>query len=297
MSTLVSCQDKSNIIVTGQITDEITGKPISNAEVLVLCWYMRSIEDASFDKKTLKTDNEGKYQAKFKKGYQVDVASKSIDYLPSREYNELKDNKIIVNLKLIKKKENPTLITLLNTDKVMLDINEDFPFMRVRIPAYKDRNDLDFKSAITFGFDCKSLKTNSDTSNTDLWFKIINKEEQPTTILTSEKGGIIPILNNEIKSSLLYEKTIAPTTGYLSEYKLNGSEEGFFVRCRDGKTFAKIILEKSAIDISSPDGNGSFYKEFGKNISCLYQPNGTTDLTYSLNNIELENFLVDGRLR
>ena len=83
----------------------------------------------------------------------------------------------------------------------------------------------------------------------------------------------------------------------LRPIKLTGSEEGFFVRCRDSKTYGKIILEKSAIDISAPDGQGSRYKEFGKNFSCLYQPNGTTDLTYSQTDIDLENFLVDFRQR
>lgn len=297
MTTLASCQDRKNIVVTGQVIDATTENPIPNAEVVVLCWYMHNIDDASFEKQTLTTDNEGKFQIKFKKGYQVDVASKAIGYQPNRSYNELKDNEIQINLKLTKIKENPTLVTLLNTDNVMLDLNENFPFMRVRIPAVKNGQGLDFKNAVTFGFDFKTLKTNTDTTETDLWFKVENKEGQPTTIETSANGGVIPILDSEIISSLLYEKNIAPTTGYVTTYKLTGSEAGFFVRCRDGETYGKIILEKSAIDISSPDGQGSYYKEFGKNFSCLYQPNGTTDLTYSQTDIDLENFLVDFRMR
>lgn len=297
LTTLASCQDRNNIVVTGQVIDETTGKPISNAEVVVLCWYNHNIDDASFNKQTLTTDKDGKYQAKFDKGHQVDVASKASGYQPNRSYNELKDNEIEVNLKLTKKKENPDLVMLLNADNVTLDMNENFPFMRVRIPAVKNGQGLDFKNAVTFGFDFKTLKTNSDTTQTDLWFRIENKEGQPTTIATSLNGGLIPILDSEIKSSLLYEKTLAPTTGYLTTYKLTGSEAGFFVRCRDGKTYGKIILEKSAIDISSPDGQGSYYKEFGKNFSCLYQPNGAPDLTYSQTDIDLEDFLVDFRQR
>lgn len=297
MTTLASCQDRKNIVVTGQVTDETTGKPIPNAEVVALCWYNHNIDDASFNKQTLTTDSEGKYQAKFDKGHQVDVASKAMAYQPNRSYNKLKDNEIVVNLQLTKKKENSTLVTLLNTDNVMLDINESIPFLRVRIPARKEGDGLDFKNAMTYGFDFKTLQTNSDTNETDFWFRIENKEGQPTTIATSSKGGIIPILRDEIKSSLLYEKMVAPTSGYVMTYKLTSSEEGFFVRCRDGKTFGKIILEKSAIDISSPDGQGSYYKEFGKNFSCLYQPNGTSDLSYSQTDIDLEDFLVDYRMR
>lgn len=297
LTTLASCQDRKNIVVTGQIIDDTTGMPIPNAEVVVLCWYNHNIDDDLFNKQNLSTDKNGKYQANFDKGHQVDVASKANGFQPNRSYNALKDNEIRVNLKLTKKKENPDLVTLLNTDNVMLDLNENFPFMRVRIPAVKNGEGLDFKNAITFGFDFTTLKTNSDTTQTDLWFRIENKAVQPTIISTSLNGGLIPILHSQIKSSLLYEKTIAPTTGYVTTYQLIGSETGFFVRCRDGKTYGKIILEKSVIDRSSPDGQGSYYKEFGKNFSCLYQPNGTTDLSYSQTDIDLEDFLVDFRQR
>ena len=32
----------------GQVVDEITGKAIPNAEVVVLCWYIHNIDEASF---------------------------------------------------------------------------------------------------------------------------------------------------------------------------------------------------------------------------------------------------------
>jgi hypothetical protein len=295
--TLYSCQNRSNIIVTGQVLDESTGKPIPNAEVVVLCWYSHNIDDASYHKQILITDSEGKYKATFDKGNQIDVASKANGYQPTRSYNVLNDNEFEVNLKLIRKKENPDLVTLLITDKVMLDIDETFPFMRVRIPVVKNGERLDFKNALTFGFDFKTLKMNSDTTQTDIWFRIENYEGQPMTVVTSQNGGLIPILDSEIKSSLLFEKSNAPTSGYLLTYELTGSEAGFYVRCRDGRTYGKIILEKSAISIDTPDGQGSYYKEFGKNFSCLYQPNGTTNLTYSQSDIDLEDFLVDYRFR
>jgi 5-hydroxyisourate hydrolase-like protein (transthyretin family) len=293
LTIFTSCHDRKNIIVTGQIIDETTGKPITNAEVVVLCWYNRNIDDASFNKQTLSTDNQGRFQAKFEKGHQLDVASKAHGYQPIRSYNELIDNEIEVRLKLMRKEKNQTVVALPSTDNRMSDLIENLPFMRVRIPVVKNGQGLDFTNALTFGFDFKTLKKSSDTSQTDLWFKIENKEQQPSTIVTSVNGGLVPILENEIKSSLLFEKAIAPRAGYVRTYKLTGLEEGFFVRCRDGKTYGKIILKKSAIDTQSPDGKGSYYKEFGQNFSCLYQPNGTTDLTYSQTDINLEDFLLD----
>jgi len=88
LTTFASCQNRKNIVVTGQVIDETTGKPIPNAEVVVLCWYNHNIDDASFSKLTLTTDNDGKYQGKFEKGHQVDVASKANGYQPNRSYNE-----------------------------------------------------------------------------------------------------------------------------------------------------------------------------------------------------------------
>ena len=105
-----SCQDKRNIVISGQIINDLTGKPISKAEVVILCWYMSSIDDASFKKKTIITDQNGNYKTKFDKGHQVDVASKANGFIANRSYNKLDNNKIQVNLRLTRVKENPTLI-------------------------------------------------------------------------------------------------------------------------------------------------------------------------------------------
>lgn len=299
---IASCQNKTDIVISGEIVDEMTGKPIPNAEVMIFCWF-KSFNDVSFKKQILKTNDEGKYQATFDKGYKVDIASKAVGYLPKRSYNKLKNNKIKINLKLSQVRSNPTLIAL------NLDSDKEDPMLRVHIPAKKDNNELDFKNATTFGFDFQSLTTISDTTRTDIWFRLEDKEISsdtlvnimsfedkeipPTTLVTSIKGGLIPIFSNEIESSLLYEKNTAPTKGYVTSYKLTGSELGFFVRCRDGKTYGKIILGASEIDLSSPDGQGSYYKEFGRSFIYLYQPNGTTNLAYYHTDIDLENFLLN----
>ncbi|QMU29501.1 carboxypeptidase-like regulatory domain-containing protein [Adhaeribacter radiodurans] len=292
LAAIASCQDRKNIVVTGKVIDEKTGEPITNAEVVVLGWYMNNIDDASFAKQNLTTDKNGNFKARFVKGHQIDVASKAKGYQPTRSYNELNKNEIVVNLKLARQRDNPTLKSLLTTDNISAEPGKEPTFLRVRIYGDKDGKELDFKKAETFGYDFKSQTTHSDTTQSDIWFRIIKKEEQPTTIVAAPNGGIIPILNKDVNTSLLYEKTIAPTSGYFSPYRLKGDEAGFFVLCRDGKSYGKIILEQSEVDLSSPDGKGSFYKEFGNNFSSIYQTNGTNDLSYSVSDIDLEDFLV-----
>ena len=286
-SILTSCKNKTDIIVTGQVTDE-AGNPISNAEVRVSCWYNHDIYDTSLDKNTTKTDNKGNFQVTFEKGYNVYIAVKSKDYEPMTASRDLAESEINIPIKLRKSKTNPTIIALTTTDLVEIETTEKSPYLRIRIQGL-DNNNLDFNNIKTFGFDFSTLTTNTDVTQCDFWFKIEKKEGQPKILQTNKNGGLIPILDSEIKSSLLYEKNVAPTNGYKSEYKLNGNEAGFFVLCKDGKTYAKIILDKSLIDISSPDGQGSFYKEFGQRFRYLYQPNGTADLSNPYTDIDLES--------
>lgn len=292
-----SCRDKRNIVVTGQITDEQTGKPISKAEVVVLCWYVSGIDDVSFIKQTTITDEHGNYKVMFKEGHRVDVASKANGFLATRSYNELDNNKIHVSLALPRVTENPTLIKYLITDHVGLDVNDKAPFLRIRFYSSDTSNTLDLSKVETFGFDFRNQRTSTDTSQCDLWFEPIHKEEQPKVIVANHGGGVIPVNSTDIESSFLYEKMTAPTSGYLYTYRLKGNEEGFFVLCRDGKTYGKLIFVKSEIDVGAPYGEKRYYKEFGKEFSCLYQPNGTTDLSFSTPDIDLEDFLVDYRYR
>jgi hypothetical protein len=133
--------------------------------------------------------------------------------------------------------------------------------------------------------------------NAKFGFSLLTKKGHPKQLLRTKAVGFFQFIQNEIKSSFFYEKTSAPVTGYLREYKLKGNKEGFFVLCRDGRTYGKLIFDKSEIDHSAPDDKGGFYKDFGKQFSCLYQPNGTTDLSYSTPDLDLESFLVDHSLR
>lgn len=293
---LASCQDRRNITLSGQLVDGATGAPIAHGEVVALCWYQHNFYETSYKKQALTADHEGRFEATFDQGHQVDIAAKAPGYQPWRKYTKLEDNELTVILELTRVTDNPTLVSVLTTDGSLSDGDAQDTFLRVRIPALENRQKLDFERAQTFGYSLSTSTSSSDTTQADLWFRIEAREGQPTTLATPHQGGLIPILRSEVESSLLFEQSIAPTSGYVTTYELTGSEDGFFIRCRDGNTFGKLILEKSAISISSPDGQGGSYEEFGKRFSYLYQPNGTTNLTYPNAEVDLENFLVDFRM-
>src|SRR6478609_798147 len=92
LTLTTSCQDRSNIKITGQIKDESTGDVIPNAEEVVLCWYSHNIDDVSFKKETIRTDKSGTFAVKFDKGHEVDVAAQANGFLPAKTYNKLGSN-------------------------------------------------------------------------------------------------------------------------------------------------------------------------------------------------------------
>jgi hypothetical protein len=296
ISVLFSCcnNNERHVSVKGQIIDDLTGKPIAKAEVVVLCWYYYGLDEATYREQKLETDEKGNFAANFNEGYQVDVASKAPGYLPGRAFNELSSNRLVVNLELAKERTNPSLKAYILTDGHPYEDTDSTPFLRVRY-SYDKSGKL---AAIeTFGIAFDGLKTSKDTSKCDIWFRPPEKEGHPAVVVANTRGGIIPVYSHEISSSFYYEKPMAPTTAYSGLYTLQGNEEGLFVLCRDGRTYAKLMLEKSALDVSSPDGKGGSFKEYGKHFSCIYQPNGTNDLSYSASSINLRDFLLDWRIR
>jgi len=289
LSFFAACQDRNNVIVKGRITDSKTGQAIPRAEVVVLCWFEATLTENSYENQSVLSDEKGEFRVNFTKGHKIQLASKAIGYSPTRKFSELKGNQIQVNLELTKVNNNPTLISYLHTNYSRNDV----PFLKVRIYYLENTSRLNFDSMETFGFDFFSRKITKDTANCDVWFRPVLKDDQPF-ILVANKGGILPVYSNEVKSSFYYDKPIAPMNGYVKEYQFQGNEDGFFVLCRDGKTFGKIIFEKSTISKGDIEGK---YVDRGKHFSSLYQPNGTTDLSYPDPNIDLEKFLTDGRLR
>lgn len=290
---LTSCiSEQHDITVTGKILDSETNKPIPNAEVVALCWYQNNIDDVTFKKQTTNTDNQGYYKFSFDIGHKIDIASKTAKHSPNRAYNELNNNNLNVDLSLEPKKNDTSLVVNLTTMRYSKK-DEAIPYLRQRVYSNPATDELDFANIESWGYDFINSKNSPNTDSIDIWFRSVNKEEHPTTMLTNPNGGLIPIYNKDVQSSLLFEKKEAPLDGYVTEYELQGNEEGFFVKCRDGLTYAKLLMEKSKIDKSSPSKNG-YYKEWGYNFGSIYQTDSSRTFNYN-QDIDLEQFLVDYR--
>ncbi len=190
---LTSCiSEQHNISVNGKIIDSKTSEPISNAEVVALCWYQNNIDDVTFKKQETRTDKDGNYKFQFDIGYQIDIASKAENYNPNRIYNELENNSLKQDLKLNKIENNKSLIVNLIT--MNFRDEEVTPYLRQRVYSNQSTNELDFTKIELWGYDFINSKNTPTADSADIWLKGILKTEQSTILKSSSKGGLIQFL-------------------------------------------------------------------------------------------------------
>src|SRR5687768_13583079 len=96
-------------MVTGQIIDATSKLPVPNAEVIVVCSSVQNFDKNSSSTLKVIADKSGRYQARFDKGFHIEVASKASGYEPTKLSNKVSDNQIKIDLKLNKAQNNPTL--------------------------------------------------------------------------------------------------------------------------------------------------------------------------------------------
>lgn len=92
-------------------------------------------------------------------------------------------------------------------------------------------------------------KNTSIVDSIDIGLEESTEDSSKKILITQESGGIIPIFS-------LSNKNIAPIKGYKTRYEITGQEVGFFVKCRDGRSYAKLIASGFEFDRSIPSKNG-----------------------------------------
>lgn len=239
---LQSCSsgNTKNIEVSGVIFDSLTGKPIPEARVTVLCWRYLGSDEETYNKIDTVTNSQGAFAAKFDEGFKVDIGSIAAGYHPVVQQIADLNKSSNISLKLHRKSVTDSLLQL------------------GYIPVFA--RDYNTKPAIprTFhGINILGGKNTSSPDSIDISIMQYHGNGYPKTLITPEKGGIVPIFD---KSQNAINK--APQSGYVSKYKITGDERGFFVRCRDGKTYARLMLYSLEYDHSGPYKGGAI-KELG----------------------------------
>lgn len=239
----LSCNSSNDItkdvLVKGVVVDSITGNPIANARVTLLGWR-RVGEEETYDKIDTTTNNEGRFEGKFEEAFKVDIGSVASNYHPAA--TEIKDLSSPSNIELKLSRNTAT--------GVLKDLGQIAVFVR----------DCDLSSPMSRTYHGINLLNGTNTQSLDsmdIGFEKYSGASYPKILIASDKGGIVPIFNKS-KDAIVK----APETGYVNRYELNGKEKGFFIKCRDGKTYARLIIFSPEYDRSSPYKNGSV-KDYG----------------------------------
>jgi hypothetical protein len=250
----LSCNSSNKfdaIEVKGIILDSQTGKAIPNARVTLLCWRNVRFDEETYEKVDTITDSSGVFKVRFKEGFKVDVGSIATNYHPS--VLEIKD---INNASKIQLKLHPN-----NASGLLKQWGQLAVFVR----------EYETEPSLPKSFHGINLLEGTNTQSSDsmdvgiMQFADI---KYPKILVTSFKGGIIPFFENS-KSAI----SKAPEDGYVTKYELQGNEGGFFVRCRDGRTYARLIIFSVQYDRTTQYRNG-FFRDYGIMFNADLQTQG-----------------------
>lgn len=270
MSSLISCNSNNDtnkeIMVNGVILDSITGKPIPNARVTALGWR-RVGEEETYDKVDTTTNIEGRFEAKFEEAFKVDIGSIAPNYHPAAI--EIEDLSSPSNIELKLNRNTAT--------SVLKDLGQIAVFVR----------DYDISSPMPRTYHGINLSNGTNTQSLDSMDIGVDKysgTSYPKILIASDKGGIVPIFSKS-KDSIIK----APETGYVNRYELNGKEKGFFIKCRDGKTYGRLMIFSSEYDRTSPYKSGSV-KDYGIMFNVELQTEGRE--FNSQNDMRLDYYII-----
>lgn len=268
---LISCgnnKNTMNIIAKGVILDSLTNRPIPNARVTILCWREIGHDEETYDKVDTVANSEGAFEVKFTEGFKLDIGSIASNYHPSVQ--EVRDLNNASDIKL-KLKVN-TAVGLLK------DLGQLAVFAR-------EYNTKQLIPRTYYGINLLNGSNTKSLDSMDIGIERDAEIKYPKILIASERGGIVPILNkskNEVNK--------APEEGYVKKYQLTGNEEGFFIRCRDGKTYARLMIFSFEYDRSSPYKDGNF-KDYGVMFNVELQTDGNE--FNNPNDLRLDHYILE----
>lgn len=286
---LVCCnRSVKDIEIQGVVIDKISGKTIDGAKLMVLCWRWSKIEmnDEEYSKRELHTDKNGKFSMNFEMGHRLDIAAFAKGYEISRFSQKLTKGTLDLTIEMEKVFGiSPNV----NVDEDSIRIFNNL-FVGFRNYYQKEKRFTEF-----WGIDFSKGISSNIESEADIWLKDDGMVDSEHFTLTSPPGGgLIPIYQSDITHSFKYEKKVAPDSGYLEKYKLNGREAGFFVKSKKNGNYGKLILLKNTTKGSVPVETG-YYDEFNLNFELILQLDGTNNLNFisTGHDMDLEQYLLD----
>jgi len=256
-----------NIKWNGVIVDGVTNKPIPFASIKATAKHQNNIDHTIETSKAYQSDIWGHFQGYFDKAYQINYEIEAYGYMSVQARTKPNQHAAIDTIRLLPEVSQSNLFISLLSEQSF----EDQPFLRSRtITPFNGRKKNSNTEVV--GFDFINQKHAIQPDSMDLKI-IIRNRFTPTPsvhLYAMGTGGIYPIFLDEINESFFLEMECAPTEGYYPSYKIAGNEAGFFIRCRNGQHYVKILPDDHICSIAYSTSSDSI-QETGLRLNYLIQ--------------------------
>lgn len=119
-----------------------------------------------------------------------------------------------------------------------------------------------------YGIDLLRAINTTSTDSADLMLSTDPEDYRRRMLIAGGKGGIIPIFNKK-----KIDLNRAPEKGYRTHYVLKGNEKGFFVKCRNGRAYARLDIFSAEFKASTALGH-TYAIDKGMMFHALLQRDG-----------------------
>lgn len=254
-----------NISWNGVVADKKTGDPVSDASVMVTSTYQQNIDETTELSKSARSDQQGRFNIAFPRGFGLTVKTSAPGFLSGLEYKVVKRSTLHDTIYISPHPFNASLVVRLSDSE---SFSPSVPFIRESQISGKNKNGK--SETLKWGFDFLTGHNTTNLDSADIWVDI-NKNSNRVVLNASAGGGIFPVYD-ESENGFITRITKAPESGYVKSHVVTGDEAGFFILCRNGTHVAKMIPDSRICVLSYKQGDGNQVKETGIRFDYLFQP-------------------------
>ena len=233
---IVACRYQTNIF-TGIIKDD-NQRAVSHCPISFILWKEGFQSETISNRLDTFTDENGRFEINVSDVIMLNLSVKVDSFYPFLKGGIVINNNNNIKINLTRQKETFSAIS-------------SFDQIRKPIKIGLENEILGGVSTLS------SIKGKVPNSNIVVWVESKNNNFENIVIHTNAiNGGILPIYESDINSSIFYDLLKLPQNGYKEEHKIDGNEIGFFIK--SDKVFIKLIMQNNTVDGSSPIGEGYY---------------------------------------
>lgn len=224
----------------GIVVDAKTGLPIPYCEIQTSCLYQNNMDRSGKKTYQTQTDLFGNFSFHIEKGYQINSQLSAHGYEPVDFTASLLPGNLprVIKLNKLAGADNSQLEVRVLSESIS---EKNAPFIGVK---YILVDSLRVEFADMIGFDLLNGKQAHHVDSVDVWIEFSRDVQRNPIVWANRKGGLFPLVASlDSVAGHLLNCDYAPVDGYRASCQLTGLENGFFVKCRDGIHYAKLIMD------------------------------------------------------